>query len=153
MMETRSQTRQLYSQRPSYPQVSSDSSQSSNQSSAFNSSSSLNFTPTSSAASSTPSSVNMQQQAFSSAPMPSPSCSQRQNYFGSMSAQGPTSHPELQASQQHRTSVSQQHVGQRGNGNGLPETAPFLQDFNLVAEAAKRAQTACLMRDFGDMEL
>jgi hypothetical protein len=95
----------------------------------------------------------MPQQAFSSAPMPSPSCAQRQNYFGSMSAQGPTSHPELQPSQQHRTSVSQQHVGQRGNGNGLPETAPFLQDFNLVAEAAKRAQTACLMRDFGDMEL
>ena len=151
-METRSQTRQLYSQRHSYPKASSDSTKSSNQSSAFNSSSSLSFTPTSSAASSTPSSVNMPQQ-LSSAPMPSPSCAQRQNYFGSMSAQGPTSHPELQPSQQHRTSVSQQHVGQRGNGNGLPETAPFLQDFNLVAEAAKRAQTACLMRDFGDMEL
>ncbi|KAG9232299.1 hypothetical protein BJ875DRAFT_486227 [Amylocarpus encephaloides] len=26
-------------------------------------------------------------------------------------------------------------------------TSPFLRDFNLVAEAAKRAQIACLMRD------
>jgi hypothetical protein len=34
---------------------------------------------------------------------------------------------------------------------GAPETAPFLKDFNLVAEAAKRAQMACLTRDFGDI--
>jgi len=27
-------------------------------------------------------------------------------------------------------------------------TSPFLRDFNLVAEAAKRAQMAVLMRDF-----
>jgi len=35
----------------------------------------------------------------------------------------------------------------------MPETAPFLRDFNLVAEAAKRAQVACLTRDLGDVGL
>jgi hypothetical protein len=35
----------------------------------------------------------------------------------------------------------------------VPETAPFLNDFNLVAEAAKRAQMACLSRDLGDIGL
>lgn len=45
-------------------------------------------------------------------------------------------------------------MGQRGGGSGAaPETAPFLQDFNLVAEAAKRAQMACLERDLGDVGL
>lgn len=44
-------------------------------------------------------------------------------------------------------------MGQRGDGGGTPETAPFLKDFNLVAEAAKRAQMACLMRDMGEVEL
>ncbi|KAJ5038123.1 uncharacterized protein L3040_006992 [Drepanopeziza brunnea f. sp. 'multigermtubi'] len=29
----------------------------------------------------------------------------------------------------------------------IDETSPFLRDLNLVAEAAKRAQMACLMRD------
>lgn len=152
-METRSQTRQLFNQRPSYPQISSDNTSTSTPSSAFNSSSSLSYTTSPSGSSSTPSATNMPQQMFTSAPMPSPSVAQRQNYFGSASAQGPTSHPEQHTSQQHRTSVCQQHMGQRGNGNGVPETAPFLQDFNLVAEAAKRAQTACLMRDFDEMEL
>ena len=153
MMETRSQTRQLFSQRPSYPQNSSDSASTSATSSAFNSSSSLSYTTTSTGSTSTPSAANMSQQMFTSAPMPSPSVVQRQNYFGTVSSQGPTSHPNGQASQQHRTSVCQQHMGQRGNGAGAQETAPFLQDFNLVAEAAKRAQTACLMRDFDEMVL
>ncbi|CAM1500744.1 Fc.00g099060.m01.CDS01 [Cosmosporella sp. VM-42] len=31
-----------------------------------------------------------------------------------------------------------------------PSTAPFLKDFNLVAEAAKRAQVAVMVRDFAD---
>lgn len=45
------------------------------------------------------------------------------------------------------------YVGQRGSEGGVPETAPFLQDFNLVAEAAKRAQMACLERDLGECGL
>lgn len=154
MMETRSQHRQAYNQRPSYPQVPADDSPTSATSSVFNSSSSLNSISATSASSSAPSSIDMPQQSFASAPLPSPnSSSQRQNYFGSISAQGPTSHPDQFSGQQHRIPACQQHVGQRGNGAGAPETAPFLQDFNLVAEAAKRAQMACLMRDFGDVEL
>ena len=43
--------------------------------------------------------------------------------------------------------------GQRAMQSGEPATAPFLQDFSLLAEAAKRAQMACLMRDIDDMEL
>ncbi|RFU34199.1 hypothetical protein B7463_g2113, partial [Scytalidium lignicola] len=31
---------------------------------------------------------------------------------------------------------------------GASATLPFLRDFNLVAEAAKRAQMAVMMRDF-----
>merc|ERR1712080_205480 len=149
-MQTRSQYRQACNQRPSYPQVVSDNSPTSAPSSVFSSSHSVS---TSRASPSAPSSIDMPQQTFASAPLPSPNHSQRENYFGSLSAQGPTSHPEQQLGQQHRAPASQQHVGQRGNGAGAPETAPFLQDFNLVAEAAKRAQMACLMRDFGEVEL
>jgi hypothetical protein len=34
-----------------------------------------------------------------------------------------------------------------------PSTESFLRDVNLVAEAAKRAQVACLTRDFEDCGL
>ncbi|RBR17310.1 uncharacterized protein FIESC28_06546 [Fusarium coffeatum] len=34
-----------------------------------------------------------------------------------------------------------------------PSTAPFLQDFTLIAEAAKRAQMAIMIRDFEDCGL
>jgi hypothetical protein len=34
-----------------------------------------------------------------------------------------------------------------------PSTESFLKDVNLVAEAAKRAQVACLTRDFEDCGL
>lgn len=36
---------------------------------------------------------------------------------------------------------------------GPTATAPFLQDFNLVAEAAKRAQMAVVMRDLEGISL
>ncbi|KAL6863896.1 hypothetical protein J3F83DRAFT_716202 [Trichoderma novae-zelandiae] len=35
----------------------------------------------------------------------------------------------------------------------VPSTEPFLNDFTLVAEAAKRAQAAVMVRDFADMGL
>jgi len=41
-----------------------------------------------------------------------------------------------------------------GNGLGGPTaTAPFLQDFSLVAEAAKRAQMSIVMRDLESVTL
>ncbi|QSZ32832.1 hypothetical protein DSL72_002412 [Monilinia vaccinii-corymbosi] len=52
----------------------------------------------------------------------------------SATSSGPTSAPQLPAQQPQRSSSQD-------------ETSPFLRDFNLVAEAAKRAQMACLMRD------
>ncbi|KAI7302990.1 hypothetical protein KC315_g15871 [Hortaea werneckii] len=112
------------------------------------------------------------------APLPSPtdgSC-QPTSYFGSIDQQSQSAAAAAAASQmayvpQHRFPVSQgptavgdggggcaagppaSYVGQRGNEGGAPETAPFLQDFNLVAEAAKRAQMACLERDLGECGL
>ena len=167
-METRSQARASHTyhsqqqqaqqqQRQPYPQVSTQSS---------------NYPSTSSFASiSQPNFPGMLQTApsgFASAPLPSPSASQPQAYFGALA---PTSQPGMQAQQQqqmqqqmqqgHRYQAGQQqqgqmgggssYVGQRGDGGGTPETAPFLKDFNLVAEAAKRAQMACLARDLGDV--
>ncbi|OQN95641.1 hypothetical protein B0A48_18240 [Cryoendolithus antarcticus] len=138
------------SQRPSYPQLSTQSSSAS--SSAFQSSSSLNSIASPNSAH--PSSrLNMPPQGYTSAPLPSPSSAQSQrSYFGSIGGSTQASHP---SSQQSRLPAQQQQafVGQRGNGAGAPETTPFLKDFNLVAEAAKRAQMACLMRDMGDVEL
>lgn len=150
MIETRSQHRQAYNQRPAYPQIATQSTATSAASSAFQSSASLNSISSPNSASSQ-GFLTMQQQGFASAPLPSPSSTQQpRSYFG----QAPTSHPQ-QAMQQSRLPLGQQqaYVGQRGDGNGTPETAPFLKDFNLIAEAAKRAQMACLMRDMGDVEL
>lgn len=58
---------------------------------------------------------------------------------------GPTSAPQSQAQAQ---SVQPAPV-QRPTDT----TTPFRRDFNLVAEAAKRAQIACLMRDFESVGL
>lgn len=76
---------------------------------------------------------------LSSPGMPSQAQHQHQHqssYFSS--ASGPTS----AAQQNQQQSYQSPPVQQRRD-----ETSPFLRDFNLVAEAAKRAQMACLMRD------
>lgn len=64
---------------------------------------------------------------------------QQQQYMYNQQQQYPQSYNPMQ--------------GQTGGAGAVPETAPFLKDFNLIAEAAKRAQLACLMRDMDDMEL
>ena len=51
-----------------------------------------------------------------------------------------------------RQAVPQQQQQQQQQQLGDP-SGSFLRDFNLVAEAAKRAQVACLMRDLGDVAL
>jgi len=73
-----------------------------------------------------------------------PSKSQHSYFSSSSSAQssGPTSAPH-QTQQQPQALPQQQPQGQIPTDT----TSPFLRDFNLVAEAAKRAQMACLMRD------
>lgn len=86
-----------------------------------------------------------------SAPLPSPLAAQQSQDHYFLTASMPTSHPQQQ---RHLPGTQQQaFVGQRGDNGRMPETAPFLNNFNLVAEAAKRAQLACLARDFGDVEL
>jgi hypothetical protein len=57
---------------------------------------------------------------------------------------------QQQRQQQHMTAA---YIGQRGHNGGVPNTAQYLQDFSLLAEAAKRAEMACLARDLGDCGL
>ena len=155
-MDTRSKRRQSQSQRPSYPQVVHQSAPTSPSASVYQSTSSLSSISSinTTLAQNSSNMLQTQQAGFTSAPLPSPSSGQPTGYFGSMTQQHPpTSHP---SQQQQRISQNQTaagtYLGQRGGG-GAPETAPFLKDFNLVAEAAKRAQMACLTRDLGDIGL
>ena len=59
------------------------------------------------------------------------------------------------ASQQPSGTDTQQSGGvqQTFQSSGPTATAPFLEDFNLVAEAAKRAQIAVVMRDLESISL
>nr|POE49252.1 hypothetical protein CFP56_32402 [Quercus suber] len=134
-VETRSQ-RQAYGLRPSYPQVmTNQTSQTSTSSSAFQSSNSLSSVAS---ASSGTQQLSLPAQHYSSAPMPSPSAGPHApHYFGSTSQQATAS--------QHRLPSSAHVGGQKSGQESLPATTPFLQDFSLVAEAAKRAQVACLV--------
>lgn len=80
---------------------------------------------------------------LSSPSLNGPSHPQQHSYFSqapassstSSSSSGPTSAPQQQPTAQ--VPQTQQRT----------DTSPFLRDFNLVAEAAKRAQMAVLMRD------
>ncbi|KAK1700384.1 hypothetical protein BDP55DRAFT_722927 [Colletotrichum godetiae] len=47
-------------------------------------------------------------------------------------------------------STNQMMAPPQPNGQQPPSTEAFLRDFTLVAEAAKRAQMAVMMRDFDD---
>ena len=157
-METRSQRRQTQNQRPPYPpQVVPQSAPISPTTSTFQSSSSLaSIQSINTAAHFTHNQQNMLQSpqgGFASAPLPSPSGSQPNSYFGSLAHQAPTSYPAQQQRIPQNQTVAGTYLGQRGDGGGAPETAPFLKDFNLVAEAAKRAQMACLTRDLGEVGL
>jgi hypothetical protein len=51
-----------------------------------------------------------------------------------------------QFSQQHHSDFCEEEKS-RGPNN----VSPFLRDFSLLAEAAKRAQMAIMMRDFDDL--
>ncbi|KAF2154820.1 hypothetical protein K461DRAFT_291731 [Myriangium duriaei CBS 260.36] len=122
--------------------------------SAFNSSSSLS-SMSSFNTHSNQSPVMDQQNAprLNSAPLPSPSQTGQSNYFEAFRTQMQVEQQQVQAQQGY------QQMGQNMSQNcgagpqGSPETASFLNNLNLVAEAAKRAQMACLMRDFGEVEL
>lgn len=115
-----------------------------------------------------------QQQAHAHAPLPSPSTAELEPFFGRSHSQpnpysSQQSHLSFQAQQRqqsyqgpsqqteqpqmhhqlhpHTNSMSQEHPihGQALNPGQLPP--------DFLAEAAKRAQIACLMRDLGDVSL
>ena len=65
--------------------------------------------------------------------------------------QAPMQSPQHAPPQQSSMQSSQQPLPQPAH-LGDP-SGSFLRDFNLVAEAAKRAQIAVLMRDMGDVAL
>jgi len=153
-METRSQRRQAQQQRPAYPQIAAQSAPITPAGSAFQSSSSLASVNSMNLNSQQQAGLQVQQPGFASAPLPSPSAQQPAGYFGAFSQAAPTSHPSQQARIPQSNQMQAGFSGQRGGSTGgSSETAPFLQDFSLVAEAAKRAQMACLARDLGDVGL
>lgn len=165
-MDTRYNQYQQQSSRPSYPQVSSAESMHSNfpSSTSVSSLASMSTSPTQTTMHSRSSPI------LSSAPLPSPTAERQAaggNYFGQMSGQSSQTFVQpwrqrtnsiSEHQQQHHQPQSRQpsvdgHQGQMGQGGGMAETAPFLQGFNLLAEAAKRAEMAVLMRDLGDFEM
>ncbi|TKA22276.1 hypothetical protein B0A50_08238 [Salinomyces thailandicus] len=155
VVETRSQRQQpSYLQRPPYPSIPAPSAHAQQQSSVFqSSSSSLSSLSSLSSAPHSQASPNMlSQPAFGAqAPLPSPNGCQPNSYFDAMAQSSHSAQNRIPVSQ--GPTVGASNFGQRGAGVGTPETVPFLKDFSLVAEAAKRAQMACLERDLGEVGL
>ncbi|MCJ1224550.1 hypothetical protein MMC12_001195 [Toensbergia leucococca] len=91
----------------------------------------------------------------SAAPLPSPSTNQPLQYFPPKSQhrhRTSLSHPQPPQSQQ-QGRISTESEMARGGADDSTTVTPFLRDLNLVAEAAKRAQMAVLMRDMGEVAL
>ncbi|KAF2452075.1 hypothetical protein P171DRAFT_347718 [Karstenula rhodostoma CBS 690.94] len=91
----------------------------------------------------------------SSAPVPSPASPSQppQNFFGSLNGQSQSqqAQPEMPPIQRYRSFEYQPNRDAAGRSAG--ETQNFLNQTALLAEAAKRAQMACVMRDLDSMEL
>jgi len=162
-MDARFSQYQQQNTRPSYPQTSSPQSVHST----FQSSTSLSSLTS---VSTSPNQTNMhsrQSPILRSAPLPSPRAQREvagSNYFGApIAASSMQQNAQLfgqsfgqQSSsipQQPQLQQQQQHQNQRASTKSINETAPYLQGFNLVAEAAKRAEMAVLMRDLNDFEM
>lgn len=91
-----------------------------------------------------------------SAPLPSPSAQQHSEpFFSSIGPQRPQQLQELyQRPQSPTQSLSFDYRPNReGAGCTAAETKSLLSEYALVAEAAKRAQMAVLMRDMEGVEL
>jgi len=93
----------------------------------------------------------------SSAPLPSPSTSRPpQAFFGSLNGQ-----QQQQEQQQARSQMQplqrypsfEYQPSREGAGRTAAETTNYLNQAALLAEAAKRAQLAVVMRDLDSMEL
>jgi len=95
----------------------------------------------------------------SSAPLPSPSSSQpSNNYFSTHRHRSSTSIPQTHTQGPTREPQSQQPFAPSQQAQGqqyghVPYATGKEEDFCLIAEAAKRAQMAVLMRDMGEVAL
>lgn len=103
------------------------------------------------------------------APLPSPSDSQQQQqlplqYFASFHSQACQQQGGVYIQQQVQSQTQQQFGGGRvegyncqpdraGAGTTEHEIARYMSEYGLVAEAAKRAEMAVLMRDLGGLDL
>ncbi|KAB2573802.1 hypothetical protein BFW01_g1009 [Lasiodiplodia theobromae] len=95
------------------------------------------------------------QQPFSGVPMPPSSPAPQANYFGSLQPEtqqvqraGAAAAPQIS-----RTASLEYQPNREGAGRTAQETVTYLNEYSLVAEAAKRAQMAVLMRDMEGVEL
>ncbi|KAK8154554.1 hypothetical protein IWX90DRAFT_489978 [Phyllosticta citrichinensis] len=102
------------------------------------------------------------QQHHTSAPIPPSSPVQQTHFMGSIPAATATALPagqpqfpvqQPQAPAAARPSGWDYNPNREGAGRTTQETAAFLNEYSLVAEAAKRAQMAVLMRDMEAVEL
>ncbi|KAJ9638814.1 hypothetical protein H2201_005695 [Coniosporium apollinis] len=140
----------LYRSAPSSYQSSPTSSTSSTYQSS-SSLSSLALPPAMSPAPAPPHSTATHSRQTSAAPLPSPTAqaADATQYFGSLNPQAPAQRPQ----QGQRQQSYEYRPDRTGAGTTAQETANLLNYNALVAEAAKRAQMAVLMRDMGEMEM
>lgn len=142
----------LYRPAPSSQQSSATSSRSS----IYQSSSSLfSLSPPSAMAPVPPQTTAAHSRQTSAAPLPSPTAqsSSTSQYFGSLHPQTVHQAPSQPRPQQQTQQSYEYRPDRTGAGTTAAETANLLNYNALVAEAAKRAQMAVLMRDLGDMEM
>ncbi|KAF2278795.1 uncharacterized protein EI97DRAFT_219677 [Westerdykella ornata] len=107
-------------------------------------------------------SSTMSASSTTSAPLPSPStsCPQQQGFFGSLSQHQSQQRQQQQGQPQQSQSTHYVHPSQyhyqpdrQNAGQTAAETNSYLSQAALLAEAAKRAQMAVVMRDIEGMEL
>ncbi|KAL1649177.1 hypothetical protein SLS58_001751 [Diplodia intermedia] len=98
-----------------------------------------------------------QQAQHAGVPMPPSSPVPQSNYFGSLPPGNMAAAQAAQAQrappQVSRTASVDYQPNRDGAGRTAQETAAYLNEYSLVAEAAKRAQMAVLMRDMEGVEL
>jgi len=117
------------------------------------STSTTNYSSSSSSSSSSNTSSLASRSSTASAPPVSPSTSpQNQQYFGSLNQQSQQLQPQHRLQAQRHPSFEYQ-PNRSGAGQTAAETTNYLNQAALLAEAAKRAQMACVMRDLDGMEL
>lgn len=101
------------------------------------------------------SNASMDSRTSSTASAPPPTspatASQQQHFYGSLNQQ--TQQPHQQRLQAQRHPSFEYQPNRSGAGQTAAETTNFLAQTSLLAEAAKRAQMACVMRDLDGMEL